>query len=102
MQCCRKLVTALLLSCSITILADGAELPPGSGLLAEANQAFSDAHYNRAVALYTKILAEEENSDSAHALEYLGLARERKNQLAHAKAVYSDYLREQGSDRAAA
>jgi hypothetical protein len=92
MQYCRKLATALLLSCSITVLADGAELPPGSGLLAEANQAFSDAHYNRAVALYTKILAGDQNQDSAHALEYLGLTRERKNQLAHAKAIYSDYL----------
>jgi hypothetical protein len=93
MQHCRELATALLLCCSLTVLADGAELPPGSGLLTEANQAFSDANYNRAVALYTKILAQEENQDTAYALEYLGLARERKNQLAHAKAVYSDYLR---------
>jgi hypothetical protein len=92
MQHYRKLATALLLSCSLTALANEAPLAPGSGLLAEANQAFSDANYNRAVALYTKILAQEENQDSADALEYLGLARERKNQLAHAKAVYTDYL----------
>jgi outer membrane protein assembly factor BamD (BamD/ComL family) len=98
-----KLATALLLCCSLTAPADGAELPPGDGLLAEANQAFSDANYNRAVALYTKILARDENQDTAYALEYLGLARERKNQLAHAKAIYSDYLQRypegEGHDR---
>ena len=68
MQHYRKLATALLLSCSLTALANEAPLPPGSGLLAEANQAFSDANYNRAVALYTKILAQEENQDTADAL----------------------------------
>jgi hypothetical protein len=72
--------------------ANSTRRPAGSGILAKANEAFTAHNYDRAVALYTKILGEDENQDTAAALEYLGLARERKRQLAHAKAVYSDYL----------
>jgi hypothetical protein len=69
-----------------------ASLPPGSGLLAKANESLNANNYDRAVALYTQVLAEPENEDTATAMELLGLAREHKHQLAHAKAVYTDYL----------
>lgn len=69
-----------------------AKLPPGSGVLAKATEALNANNYNRALALYTQVLAEPENQDTAAAMEYLGLAREHRRQLAHAKAVYSDYL----------
>lgn len=69
-----------------------AKLPAGSGALTKATEALNANNYDRAVALYTQILAEPENQDTATAMEYLGLAREHRRQLAHAKAVYTDYL----------
>jgi len=69
-----------------------ARLPAGSGVLTKASAALNANNYDRAVALYTQILAEPENQDTAAAMEYLGLARENRHQLAHAKAVYTDYL----------
>jgi hypothetical protein len=47
---------------------------------------------DRAVQIYTKVLREDENAHSRQAQEYLGLARERKGQTAHAVAEYRRYL----------
>ncbi|HHH35373.1 MAG TPA: hypothetical protein ENK48_00920 [Gammaproteobacteria bacterium] len=62
-------------------------------LMEEARRAMAQGQYSRAVALYTKILQFKDNPYSRDALEFLGVARERKGQLAHAKAVYEQYLR---------
>jgi len=79
-------------------------LPPGSlsaadaekipGLMEQANALMTDKDYDGAIRIYTKILTFPENASSRDALEYLGLARERKGQLAQAKAVYDNYLAE--------
>jgi hypothetical protein len=61
-------------------------------LMKEANRLMTDQDYDGAVRLYTKVLEFPENASSPDALEFLGLARERKGQLAQAKLVYSDYL----------
>ena len=61
-------------------------------LMEEARQAVAKENYSRAVQLYSKILQYPENSYQQDALEYLGLARERKGQLAHAKKEYERYL----------
>ena len=63
-----------------------------SELMADAETEQQKANYSRAVQIYTKILAEPEHSFSANAREYLGLACERNNQIAHAVAEYRMYL----------
>jgi hypothetical protein len=63
-----------------------------SELMADAETEQQKANYSRAVQIYTKILAEPEHSFSANAREYLGLARERNKQIAHAVAEYRIYL----------
>ena len=62
------------------------------GLMEEARQAVANGDYARAVQLYTKILQYSGNPYQHDALEYLGLARERRGQLAHAKKEYERYL----------
>ncbi len=72
-------------------------------LMDEANQTFTAGDYPRAIQLYTKVTQLPENEFSQHALEYLGLSRERKGQLAHARSVYEQYLERypdgEGADR---
>lgn len=61
-------------------------------IMEEARVAMAKGDYGRAVALYTKVLGYAENDLSRDAQEFLGLARERKGQIAHAKAEYERYL----------
>jgi len=68
------------------------ELEKMDELMAEAERLMTDKDYDGAVRLYTKVLEYPENASSRDALEFLGLARERKGQLAQAKAAYDNYL----------
>lgn len=61
-------------------------------LLDEGKEAMLAKDYRRAVQIYTRLMETGEAETSQLALEYLGLARERNNQLAHAKAEYEKYL----------
>lgn len=72
----------------------GAVISPGrlEALMQEARANMADKDYAAAIRLYTKILQSPDSNYSQDALEYLGLARERNGQLAHAKMVYRDYL----------
>jgi tetratricopeptide (TPR) repeat protein len=72
----------------------GAVISPGrlEALMQQARANMADKDYAAAIRLYTKILQSPDNNYSQDALEYLGLARERNGQLAHAKMVYRDYL----------
>jgi tetratricopeptide (TPR) repeat protein len=60
--------------------------------LDEAREAMTAGDLDRAVGLLTKVLSLPENRHSPAAKELLGHARERKGQLAHARAEYEDYL----------
>ncbi len=62
-------------------------------IMEEARRAMAQENYSRAVALYTKLLQMPDHPYRRDAQEFLGLARERKGQLAHAKAEYEKYLR---------
>lgn len=64
-----------------------------SGLLREAMAAFRGADYETTIRLLTKIEAEASGDIHKQALEYLGLARQRNNQVAHAKAEYEKFLK---------
>lgn len=61
--------------------------------LAAARRAFEKASYERAVQLATKIVDAGESGYRQEALELLGEARERRGQLAHARAEYQEYLK---------
>jgi SPOR domain len=61
-------------------------------LLNAGKEAMLAEDYRRAVQIYTRLIATGEAEISRQALEYLGLARERNNQLAHAKTEYEKYL----------
>lgn len=62
-------------------------------LLADARSAMQERDYDAAIRLYTKLLEYPENAARPQAQEFLGLARERKGQLAQAKKEYEEYLR---------
>lgn len=62
-------------------------------MLSEGRRAMTAGDLEKAVLVFTAMLELPENSHSADALELLGLARERKGQLAHAVAEYQSYLR---------
>jgi len=63
-----------------------------AALMEEARQAISKDDNNRAIQLYTKVLQYPDNPYRQDALEFLGVARERKGQLAHAIKEYKRYL----------
>jgi tetratricopeptide (TPR) repeat protein len=60
--------------------------------LDEARGALTRGELERAVALLTKALEAPAGNHRADARELLGVARERKGQLAHARAEYETYL----------
>ncbi len=62
-------------------------------LMEEARQAMAKEDYAVAIQLYTKILGKDQPPFAKQALEYLGVAREKKKQLAHAKKLYERYLK---------
>ncbi len=61
-------------------------------LMDEGRKALAGGQLDRAVQLFTKVLTLPESDRSPEALEWLGLARERKGQEAHARAEYEAYL----------
>ncbi len=65
----------------------------GTDLVGDGKKALTAKDYGRAVALFTKAVAEGDAAAKKEAQEYLGLARERAGQLAHAKAEYKAYLK---------
>lgn len=66
--------------------------PAGDGALDDARAALTAGELDRAVALLTRALTGPEGPHTPDARELLGVARERKGQLAHAKAEYETYL----------
>lgn len=72
--------------------ASAADKANAAKAMKEARAALGKKEYARAIQLLTKVLGYPENENSAKALELLGVTRERKGQLAHAKAEYEAYL----------
>ncbi|MCC6207036.1 MAG: hypothetical protein IT488_02625 [Gammaproteobacteria bacterium] len=72
-------------------------------LMENGRQAVAKGDYPLAIRVYTKVLESPDGEYAQDALEYLGLARERNGQTAHAKAEYERYLelypKDPGTDR---
>ena len=72
-------------------------------LMADARRAMAAGEVSKAVQIYTKVLRAPNHDRHAQAQEYLGLAREKNGQTAHAKAEYQRYLAaypdDEGADR---
>lgn len=75
--------------------------PPGTSdpvlqsdqLMASGRDALTAGDYDTAIRIFTKLVSLPEHANSIDAKELLGVARERRGQLAHAKAEYEEYLR---------
>jgi tetratricopeptide (TPR) repeat protein len=67
---------------------------PGSKLLEVGKTALKDGDNNKAIQIFTKMLGMPDSKERQEALELLGVARERNNQKAHAKAIYTEYLKQ--------
>ena len=71
--------------------------------LADGKKSLAKKDYSAAVGLLTKAVSRSTGAVKRDAQEYLGLARERAGQLAHAKAEYQTYLKDypagEGADR---
>jgi hypothetical protein len=61
-------------------------------MVKQARDAMQARDYDAAIRYYTRLLEYPEHPARAQAQEYLGLARERKGQLAQAKLEYQEYL----------
>lgn len=61
-------------------------------MMAEGRRAMTAGEYDRAALIFTKVVSHADGAAALDAQELLGLARERKGQLAHAKAEYEAYL----------
>jgi len=72
-------------------------------LMGEGEAAILEENYNRSIQIYTRVLQDEESPYTPHALELLGMSRERNSQLAHAVSEYRRYLdhypEHEGADR---
>ncbi len=67
-------------------------------LMEQARQAMAAQKYDDAIRIYTRLTEEPAPEIHQQALEYLGVARERNGQVAHAKALYEDYLQRYPKD----
>ncbi|MCP5092433.1 MAG: hypothetical protein GY949_16080, partial [Gammaproteobacteria bacterium] len=61
-------------------------------LMEDARKSMAAGDTSKAIQIYTKVLQLPGHSRHAEAQEYLALAREKKGQMAHAKAEYQRYL----------
>ena len=61
-------------------------------LMEDARRSMIASDTSRAIQIYTKVLQLPESARHPEAQEYLALAREKKGQMAHAKAEYQRYL----------
>jgi tetratricopeptide (TPR) repeat protein len=66
--------------------------PRAAALMERGEEAMAVGDYDRAVQIYTKVLSMSAPALHPRALEFLGLARERNGQTAHARAEYRKYL----------
>jgi len=81
---------------SLTVIVRGNQGSGGDGraaaLMERGMNSMATGDYDMAVQIFTKVLSIPAPELHPEALEYLGLARERNGQTAHARAEYQKYL----------
>jgi tetratricopeptide (TPR) repeat protein len=81
---------------SLTVIVRGNESSTGDArakaLMERGKEAMATSDYDQAVQIYTKVLSMSAPELHPQALEFLGLAREKNGQAAHARAEYQKYL----------
>lgn len=73
-----------------------------SQLLDVGREALKAGNNSKAIQIFTKMLGMPDSKERQEALELLGVARERNNQKAHAKAIYTEYLKQYPDSEGAA
>ena len=85
------------------VIGDPQTIDDVKRLMEEGELALRRGDNNRAIVIYSKIIELPEHELMPDALEFLGVARQRNNQVARAKSTYEDYLKKypegQGTDR---
>lgn len=74
--------------------AIGEASSPAFKLLVLGRKALKQGKNKKAIRIFTKMLGMPDGKERKEALELLGVARERNNQKAHAKAMYREYLKQ--------
>ncbi|MFQ5561366.1 MAG: tetratricopeptide repeat protein, partial [Nitrospinota bacterium] len=72
---------------------DSADLVDLARMMDEAQLALEEKKYDQAIRLYGKVLKKPENPFTPEAMEFIGVAREKKGQTARARSEYKKYLR---------
>lgn len=75
------------------IMGEPATLEDVARIMEQGMIALNDGDYNRSIVAFTKLTSLPEHPHSKDALEMLGVARQRNEQLAHAKASFQEYLK---------
>lgn len=65
-----------------------------AALMAEAKAALLRADYDESIRIYTRLLDEPSGQHRREAREFLGVARQKNGQIAHAKSEFEAYLEE--------
>lgn len=75
------------------IVVDPSTLDDVVRLLEQGRIALTEGNSNRAIVIFTKLTEIPEHPHSKESMEYLGVARQRNNQIAHAKSVFEQFLK---------
>ncbi len=63
-------------------------------LMRLGKDALTRGENDKAIQIFTKLMGFEGSEQQRDALEFLGVARERNDQVAHAKSIYSQYIKQ--------
>ncbi len=74
------------------VIGDPTTLDDVVRMVEQGRLAITEGDFNRAIVIFTKLTTIPEHPHSKESLEMLGVARQRNNQLAHAKAIYQQFI----------
>lgn len=75
------------------VVADPSTLDDVVRLVEQGRIALTEGNNNRAIVIFTKLTEIPEHPSSKESMEYLGVARQRNNQIAHAKSIFEQFLK---------
>lgn len=88
-------------SAGTSLAASDADIAETQRLIGDGEQAIRENNNDRAIQLLTNAASLPDNVNTPRARELLGLTRERKGQMAQARAEYEEYLRRYPNDEGA-